>query len=108
MREQVKQAIVGQEQVIEDVLTALLAGGHVLLEGRPGLGKTLLVLALARSFGGQFARIQFTPDLMPSDVSGHALYDLETHQFRIRKGPAPRNLEVPPYAFQSDTQIKIG
>jgi MoxR-like ATPase len=66
---------------------ALFAGGHVLLEGVPGLGKTLLVRALAKTFGGAFARIQFTPDLMPSDVTGHALYDLKSQEFRVRKGP---------------------
>ncbi|MCP5013997.1 MAG: MoxR family ATPase [Ketobacter sp.] len=92
MREQIARVVVGQQQVIDQVLIAMLASGHVLVEGVPGLGKTLLVKALAKCFHGQFGRIQFTPDLMPSDVTGHALYDMKTEQFKIRKGPAFCNL----------------
>src|SRR5690606_14411287 len=87
LRQELQKALIGQTAVIEDVLTALIAGGHVLIEGVPGLGKTLLVRALARCFGGEFSRIQFTPDLMPSDVTGHAVYDLQSEQFKLRKGP---------------------
>jgi MoxR-like ATPase len=87
IRTEVSRAVVGQQQVIEQVLVALLAAGHVLIEGVPGLGKTLLVQALAKTFEGRFARIQFTPDLMPSDVTGHAIYDMKSEEFRIRKGP---------------------
>lgn len=87
IRQSVEQVFVGQAEVIYQVQAALLAGGHVLLEGKPGLGKTHLVLALARTFGAQFSRIQFTPDLMPSDVTGHTLYDMGSQTFRVRHGP---------------------
>jgi MoxR-like ATPase len=87
MRAQIARAVIGQDTVIEEVLIALLAGGHVLIEGVPGLGKTLLVRALAKTFAGGFARIQFTPDLMPSDVTGHVMYDVKSERFRMRQGP---------------------
>ncbi|WP_236232870.1 AAA family ATPase [Pseudomonas tohonis] len=92
LRQELQKAVVGQTAVIDDVLTALIAAGHVLVEGVPGLGKTLLVRALARCFGGEFSRIQFTPDLMPSDVTGHAVYDMQSEQFKLRKGPVFTNL----------------
>jgi MoxR-like ATPase len=92
MRAEVGKVVIGQADEIEQVLLAFLAGGHVLVEGVPGLGKTLLVLALARTFGGKFARVQFTPDLMPSDVTGHVMYDGASSTFRLRKGPAFTNL----------------
>lgn len=87
IRAAVEQVFIGQTEVIHQVMAALLAGGHVLLEGKPGLGKTHLVLALARTFGANFSRIQFTPDLMPSDVTGHTLYDLGSQSFQVRYGP---------------------
>jgi len=87
VRKEISKAIVGQQELIDQVLVALLAAGHVLIEGVPGLGKTLLVQALAKTFDGRFTRIQFTPDLMPSDVTGHAMYDMKSEEFRIRKGP---------------------
>src|SRR5690606_19773276 len=92
LRSEIARAFVGQREIVDAVAIALLAGGHVLLEGVPGLGKTLLVRALAKAFGGSFARVQFTPDLMPSDVSGHAVYDTKTESFRIRRGPIFANL----------------
>ncbi len=92
IRSEVKHVIVGQYAAIDQVLIALLAAGHVLIEGVPGLGKTLLVQALAKTFTGRSTRIQFTPDLMPSDVTGHAMYDMKTEEFRIRKGPIFTNL----------------
>ncbi|MFC3654691.1 MoxR family ATPase [Xanthomonas hyacinthi] len=87
IRDAVGQAFIGQPEVLEQILIALLAGGHVLIEGVPGLGKTLLVRALAQALELNYARVQFTPDLMPSDVSGHAVYDPKTESFKIRRGP---------------------
>ena len=87
LRQEIGKALIGQEAVVEQVLVALFAAGHVLIEGVPGLGKTLLVRALARTFDGRFARIQFTPDLMPADVTGHVIYDLQAESFTLRKGP---------------------
>lgn len=83
---EVQKAVIGQTDIIKKLIICLLAGGHVLLEGVPGLGKTLLVKALASAVSGEFGRIQFTPDLMPSDVTGHTLYDMQTGQWKTRKG----------------------
>lgn len=92
LRTLLNERLIGQEQTVQHVLMALLSNGHVILEGVPGLGKTLLVRVLASCFGGQFKRIQFTPDLMPSDITGHAVYDLNTKSFHLHKGPIFTNL----------------
>ncbi|MGY3266547.1 AAA family ATPase [Lysobacter sp. HA35] len=92
LRDAVSGAFIGQPEVLEQILLALLAGGHVLIEGVPGLGKTLLVRALAQALDCQHARVQFTPDLMPSDISGHAVWDPKTETFSIRRGPVFTNL----------------
>src|SRR5688572_23701694 len=92
VRDEVSKAFIGQPEVLDQILIALLAGGHVLIEGVPGLGKTLLVRALAQALDLNYARVQFTPDLMPSDVSGHAVYDPKTESFKIRRGPVFTNL----------------
>ncbi len=84
---EIRKVIAGQQAVIDEAITGLVSGGHVLVEGVPGLGKTLLVKALAKTIGGTFARIQFTPDLMPSDVTGHTLYDPSSGKFATRTGP---------------------
>jgi MoxR-like ATPase len=92
MRDEIRRVIIGQDAVIDQVLAALLAGGHVLLEGKPGLGKTHLVSTLAKTFSGSSGRIQFTPDLMPSDVTGFRLFDMRSQTFQLRQGPVFTNL----------------
>ena len=87
VREQVTKAVVGQQRAVSRVLTALLAGGHVLLEGVPGTGKTLMVQTLARTLGARFGRISFTPDLMPSDITGTNVFDRESGRFQLVEGP---------------------
>ncbi len=84
---EVNKVFVGQANLVHGVLAALLADGHVLIESVPGLGKTLLVRTLGRVLGCAFNRIQFTPDLMPSDVTGSPVYDERIHDFRFRPGP---------------------
>jgi len=92
IKTEIAKAVIGQTDVIEQILVALIASGHVLIEGVPGLGKTLMVQALAKTFSGDFSRIQFTPDLMPSDVTGHVLYNMKSESFKIRRGPVFTNL----------------
>jgi len=87
LRAAIGQAMVGQSAVIEQVLVALVASGHVLIEGVPGLGKTLLVRALSQALSLPHARVQFTPDMMPSDITGHAVLDPTTQQLRVVRGP---------------------
>ncbi len=85
--ENVSRVIVGKEKSVELLLVALLADGHVLLEDVPGMGKTLLAKCLARSIGGSFKRVQFTPDLLPSDVTGFNVYSRQDGQFKFQPGP---------------------
>ena len=87
LREGVDRVVMGQESVKEQLLVCLLAGGHALLEGVPGTGKTLLALTLSRLLGSRFRRIQFTPDLMPADLLGTSIYNQKTQDFEFRAGP---------------------
>jgi MoxR-like ATPase len=92
LRAQIARALVGQEAIVEQTIVALLVAGHVLIEGVPGLGKTLLVRALAQALSLKVARVQFTPDLMPSDITGHAVLDTETRAMRVVRGPVFTNI----------------
>src|SRR3712207_9303193 len=87
IRTELSKVVVGQDAVVEQVLVALLAEGHALVEGVPGTGKTLLVKTLARIVGADFGRIQFTPDLMPSDITGTNVFNTATASFALRRGP---------------------
>ena len=89
---QLNQVLIGQPAVTRQVMIALITGGHVLIEGVPGLGKTLLARSLARVLALSFQRIQFTPDLMPSDVTGHSIYNAREERFKVQRGPAFTNL----------------
>ena len=87
LRSRLADSVVGQSALVESLLIALIADGHVLLEGAPGLAKTRIAKALANSFEGEFSRIQFTPDLLPSDLTGGAIYNPAEHRFDFQKGP---------------------
>ena len=86
------KSIVGKNDVIEQIAICLIAGGHVLLEDLPGTGKTMLLRAFAKSLGGVFSRIQFTPDILPSDLTGISFYNQKTGEFEFRKGPLFANI----------------
>jgi MoxR-like ATPase len=92
LRTQIGNAMVGQSAIVDQTLIALLVSGHVLIEGVPGLGKTLLVRALAKAMSLNVGRIQFTPDLMPSDITGHAILDATTRELRVVRGPVFTNV----------------
>lgn len=87
LRHEIAQVIVGQEQTVDLVLTCILANGHVLIEGVPGVAKTLLARLIARLVDAQFSRVQFTPDLMPSDVLGTNIFNVKTQEFEFHQGP---------------------
>ena len=90
--EEVEKVIVGQRPLLESLLIGLLADGHVLLEGVPGLAKSLAVQSVAAALGGQFRRIQFTPDLLPSDLLGTQVYNPKTGDWSVREGPIFSNI----------------
>ncbi len=92
MKQEARKVIVGQEELFELVVVGFLSGGHVLLEGVPGTAKTLLAKTLAMVVSGEFSRVQFTPDLMPSDIVGTSVYDLATRQFNLKRGPVFTNV----------------
>ena len=92
IRSEIKKVVVGQEKMIDGLLIGLACDGHILLEGVPGLAKTTTVNALAKALGLNFKRVQFTPDLLPSDIIGAEIYDPKNNEFKIKKGPVFTNL----------------
>ena len=92
IRQQVQKAISGKDEIIDKVLMVILAGGHILLEDVPGVGKTTLALAFSRAMGMSFQRVQFTPDVVPSDITGFTMYEKETGEFTYKPGAAMCNL----------------
>ncbi len=91
LENEIQKAVIGQNGVVKEVIIAMLAGGHAIVEGVPGLGKTLLVRSIAASVDAAFKRVQFTPDIMPSDISGHEMYELKSNTFIVRRGPVFTN-----------------
>ena len=92
IKDEIQKVIVGQDEMIDALLIGLLCDGHILLEGVPGLAKTTTVNTLAKTLGLEFKRVQFTPDLLPSDIIGTEIYDPKNNQFRVKKGPIFTNL----------------
>src|SRR5688500_17261811 len=91
LRDEVGRVIIGQHYMLDRLLIGLLSNGHVLLEGVPGLAKTLTIKSLAQAIHAKFSRIQFTPDLLPADVIGTMIYNQQKHEFVVRKGPVFAN-----------------
>ncbi len=94
VKESLSQEIYGQEKLVDRLLMALLSHGHLLVEGAPGLAKTTAIKALAERIEGDFKRIQFTPDLLPSDLTGTEIYRAQTGSFEFSKGPLFHNLNI--------------
>lgn len=92
VKAEIEKAVKGKSEVVEKVLAAMLAGGHVLLEDIPGVGKTTLAMAIARSMSLSYRRVQFTPDVLPSDIVGFSMYHQETKNFEYQEGAVFCNL----------------
>lgn len=120
VRREVKKVIVGQDRAVNMLLLSILAGGHALIEGLPGVAKTLTAKLIAKTINSEFKRIQFTPDLMPSDVTGSSILDLKTNEFEFKKGPifgnivlideinrAPAKTQAALFECMSESQITV-
>ena len=121
LRQEISKVIVGQDKMIRNLLLAILADGHVLLEGVPGLAKTLAIRSLANAVSGDFSRIQFTPDLLPADITGTLIYQQKAEQFAVKKGPifanfiladeinrAPAKVQAALLEAMQEKQVTIG
>ncbi len=103
---EVKKAIVGQSYMVERLLLGLLSGGHVLLEGVPGLAKTLAIKSISKAVNGDFSRIQFTPDLLPADVVGTMIYNVKTQAFTVKQGPVFANFVLADEINRSPAKVQ--
>ena len=103
---EMNKVIVGQKHLVENLLIGLLANGHILLEGMPGLAKTLAINTLASAIDAKFSRIQFTPDLLPADVTGTLIYSQKSEQFQIRKGPVFANFVLADEINRSPAKVQ--
>ena len=92
LKEEISKGVIGQDEMVNSILIGLLTSGHILLEGVPGLAKTTTVKTIAQTIDLNFKRIQFTPDLLPSDIIGVQIFDMKTNEFKIKKGPIFTNL----------------
>lgn len=106
LSEEINKVIVGQEKMVESLMVGLLANGHILLEGVPGLAKTLAIKTLADAVNGSFSRIQFTPDLLPADVVGTLIYNMRENQFDIKKGPIFANFVLADEINRSPAKVQ--
>lgn len=105
-REEISKRVIGQSEVVDGIMTAVIAGGHILLEGVPGLAKTLAVRSFADVSGLDFKRIQFTPDLLPADVSGTLIYEQNSASFSVRKGPVFTNIVLADEINRSPAKVQ--
>lgn len=106
LKQELQKAIVGQEYMVERLLLGLLSGGHILLEGVPGLAKTLAIKSLAKTVSAAFSRIQFTPDLLPADVIGTQIYNQKTLEFLVKKGPIFANFVLADEINRSPAKVQ--
>ena len=103
---EINQKIIGQEKMVESLMVGLLANGHILLEGVPGLAKTLAIKTLSEAVSGSFSRIQFTPDLLPADVVGTLIYNIKENDFKIKKGPIFANFVLADEINRSPAKVQ--